>query len=40
MNWLDGEPLNAYIDRIYNQKPSLESLLNEFTNLVRQLENF
>jgi hypothetical protein len=40
MNWLDGEPLNAYIDRIYNQKSSLESLLNEFTNLVKQLENF
>jgi hypothetical protein len=40
MNWLDGESLNAYIDRIYNQKSSLESLLNEFTNLVKQLENF
>lgn len=40
MNWLDGEPLNAYIDRFYNQKSSLEDLLNEFTTLVRQLENY
>lgn len=40
MNWLDGEPLNVYIDRIYNQKASLEALLNGFTNLVRQLENY
>lgn len=40
MNWLDGEPLNAYIDRIYNQKSSLEGLLTEFTNLVKQLENY
>jgi hypothetical protein len=40
MNWLDGEPLNAYIDRIYNQKTILESLLNEFTNLIKQLENY
>ncbi len=40
MNWLDGEPLNVYIDRIYNQKSSLEGLLTEFTNLVKQLENY
>lgn len=40
MSWLDGEPLNTYIDRIYNQKSSLESLLTEFTNLLRQLENY
>jgi hypothetical protein len=40
MNWLDGEPLNAYIDRIYNQKSSLEGLLTEFSNLVKQLENY
>jgi hypothetical protein len=39
MNWLEGEPLNAYIDKIYNNKSSLESLLVEFTSLIRQLEN-
>lgn len=40
MKWLDGEPLNAYIDRIHSQKSSLEGLLKEFTNLVKQLENY
>ena len=40
MSWLDGEPLNVYIDKVYNQKASLENLLSEFTNLIKQLENF
>jgi hypothetical protein len=40
MSWLEGEPLNVYIDKFFNQKASLENLLTEFTNLVRQLENF
>jgi hypothetical protein len=40
MDWLEGEPLNIYIDKIYNQKAKLESLLNEFVNLIKQLEGF
>lgn len=40
MNWLDGEPLNVYIDKIYNQKSRLEGLLTEFSDLIKQLENY
>lgn len=40
MNWLEGDSLNAYIDKIYNQRASLENLLNEFVSLVSNLETF
>ncbi len=40
MDWLEGEPLNIYIDKIYNQKTKLESLLQEFVTLINQLDSF
>lgn len=40
MSWLEGEPLNLYIENVYNQKAKLESLLNEFVLLINQLEGF
>lgn len=40
MDWLQGEPLNIYIDKICNQKSKLESLLQEFVTLINQLESF
>jgi len=40
MDWLEGEPLDIYIDKICNHKSKLESLLQEFVKLINQLESF
>lgn len=40
MDWLEGEPLNIYIDKIYNQKTKLEDLLKEFLSLINKLDRF
>ena len=39
MQWLEGETLNSYINRIYNQKASVERLLSEFIKLVNHLSD-
>lgn len=39
MRWLDGEPLSNYLAKTYNQKNTLDRLIAEFVNLVKQLEN-
>jgi len=39
MRWLDGEPLSNYLAKTYNQKNTLDGLIAEFVNLVKQLEN-
>jgi len=40
MDWLDGEPLNIYIEKIHNQSDRLNSLIIEFVNLIEQLEQY
>lgn len=40
MRWLDGEPLSNYLAKTYNQKSTVDRLIAEFVNLVKQLENF
>jgi hypothetical protein len=40
MRWLDGEPLSNYLAKTYNQKSTIDRLIAEFVNLVKQLENF
>jgi hypothetical protein len=40
MQWLDGELLNTYVNRIRNQKSIIEKLLIEFLNLFQELQNF
>ena len=40
MRWLEGEPLNLYIEKNINNKAALNSILLEFNNLIKQLENF
>jgi len=37
MDWLEGEPLNIYIDKIQHQPAKLKNLLAEFVTLVGQL---
>lgn len=40
MRWLDGEPLNNYLAKTYNQKSTIEKLISEFLNLVTLLESY
>lgn len=40
MRWLDGEPLNNYLAKTYNQKSTIDKLISEFLNLVTQLESY
>lgn len=40
MKWLDGEPLSNYLSKVYNQKSTIERLIQEFINLIKRLESF
>lgn len=40
MHWLEGEPLNIYIGKAYNQKAKVEKLLSDFVQLINELEKF
>lgn len=40
MLWLDGEPLNIYLTKAYNQKAKVEKLIADFVNLINELERF
>lgn len=37
MEWVDGEPLNSYVERIRNDGESLSRLAQEFTRMTREL---
>jgi tRNA A-37 threonylcarbamoyl transferase component Bud32 len=38
MLWLEGEPLNVCLSKVYNQNAKIEKLLADFTNLINELE--
>lgn len=38
MDWLDGEPLNIYLNKVFLQKTKIENLLIDFVNLITELE--
>ena len=40
MLWLEGEPLNIYLTKAYNQKAKIEKILADFVNLINELEKF
>lgn len=40
MRWLEGEPLNIYLSKAYNQKVKVEKLLSDFVQLINELEKF
>ena len=40
MRWLEGEPLNIYLGKTYNQKTNIEKLLADFVQLINELEKF
>lgn len=40
MDWLEGIPLNLYIDKIHNNKKKVEQLLKEFVRLTDHLKGF
>ncbi|WPV67792.1 hypothetical protein [Chitinophaga sp. LS1] len=40
MSWLEGEPLNIYLDKAYNQRAKVERLLSDFVQLISELERF
>jgi hypothetical protein len=40
MRWLEGEPLNIYLGKAYNQKAKVEKLLSDFVQLINELEKF
>ena len=40
MRWLEGEPLNIYLGKAYNQKANVERLLSDFVQLINELERF
>lgn len=40
MQWLNGEPLNIFLSKNYNNRTNIEKLLTDFTNLVSQLESY
>jgi uncharacterized protein YcfJ len=39
MLWLEGEPLNNFLTKAFNQKAKIEKLLADFINLINELEN-
>jgi hypothetical protein len=38
MKWMDGDPLNIYLSKNYNNKEKVEAILNDFKKLIRELE--
>lgn len=38
MLWLEGEPLNIFLTKAFNQKSKIEKLLADFVNLINELE--
>jgi hypothetical protein len=40
MQWLEGEPLNIYLSKSFNQKVKIEKVIADFINLVNELERF
>jgi hypothetical protein len=40
MKWINGDVLNVYISRNHSNRSVIESLLNDFVNLVKDLETF
>lgn len=40
MEWVDGDPINIYLDNFYLQKNKIEGLLSDFLNLISELEHF
>lgn len=40
MRWLEGEPLNIFLSKSYNQKIKVEKLLADFVQLINELEKF
>jgi hypothetical protein len=40
MRWLEGDPLNIYLSKSYNQKNNVERLLVDFVRLINELEKF
>lgn len=40
MAWLEGEPLNIYLSKNYQDKSKVEGLLSDFVTLVSELEKF
>lgn len=40
MKWLDGEPLSNYLAKNYNQKSKIESIIKEFVQLIKKLEDY
>jgi hypothetical protein len=40
MLWLEGEPLNNYLSKAFNNKAKIEKLLSDFVNLINELERF
>lgn len=40
MQWLEGDPLNIYLGKVYNQKSKIEKLLTDFIQLINELGRF
>ncbi|QNA46473.1 BUD32 family EKC/KEOPS complex subunit [Lacibacter sediminis] len=40
MKWMEGEPLNFYLENNRNNKAKLQTLLSDFLNMVAELESF
>ncbi len=40
MKWLQGEPLNIYLNKNYSSKIKVDNLIKDFLNLVNELERF
>jgi hypothetical protein len=38
MLWLDGEPLNIYLTKNYNQRKKVDEILSDFINLIDELD--
>lgn len=38
MKWMEGDPINIYLSNNYNNKAKVEALLNDFQNLINELE--
>jgi hypothetical protein len=40
MQWLEGEPLNIYLSKNYQQKARIEKVIADFLNLINELERY
>jgi hypothetical protein len=40
MHWINGDPLNIYLGKVFYQKEKIENILTDFLNLISELDRY